>query len=157
MRPPHARGMRSILLVLSVALVLAGCASPDNGATTTTTPPTGTTPTTPVTNGTALEVKKTTFDFSTLGTPAGGPASVAVEIPEGYTTLNLTVVFSPTTPVGLASGISVKVAGLTCALPDGPVMGTFNCPKTGPATAGPAKIEATGNGPVVASVTLMAE
>lgn len=150
--------MRSpILLVLAVALILAGCATPD--ADTTTTPPTGTTTPTPIGNATPLEVKKTTFDFTTLGTPAGGASSVAVEIPEGYANLNFTVRFSPSTaaPVGLASGITVKIGTLVCALPDGPVTGPLNCPKTGPATAGPAKIEASGNGPVVASVTLMVE
>lgn len=167
------------ILVLSIALALAGCAKKDDGGSTTTTPPTGTTgatttttttptgTTTPTNNTNVttptkpapMEAAKGTADFSAQ-VPPGPPPAKTVTIPAGYTMGNLTVTWACAggAPGCVTSAVSVKAFGLTCDLPAGPVgvpEAAAPCVKEGSITPGEGKIEFTGEGAVVATYTLM--
>lgn len=160
------------LLLVTFALVLAGCASKDNGTTTTTTTPTttttsSTTSTTPTTSTTTpttttptaptkpapMEITATADFASNTGPPPGPPAAKPFTIPAGYTLGNLTVKWTCPTPVCLNSAISVKAAGLTCTLDSG-AQSPPNCVKEGPVTPGEGKFDYTGEGAVTATITL---
>lgn len=161
------------LLLISVALVMAGCASKDDPATTTTsttptttttttsTTPTSTTttttPTTP-TSPTKPAPMELTFsaDYTTSVPPGTAPAAKPLEIPAGYTMGNLTVTFScaSAAPACAATGVTVKVAGFTCTLTDGPMTAAVKCPKEGAVTPGETKVEYSGDGLVAVAGTL---
>lgn len=156
--------MRPLLLIILVSLSLgfAGCSkAPTPTPTTTngtTTPPTGnvTTPTTPTspTGGvvTPKVVKEGSADFS-QNTPAAPLAAVAFTIDPGYAGILLNVTFAcgSAAPACLAANsISVKAAGVTCSIPDGPVTAPIACAKSGTAAAGAGKVEFTGTGIITA-------
>jgi hypothetical protein len=149
--------MRTIVLVLLSTLVLAGCASNNNGGTPTTTPTTGG----GGTNSTMAQtpVKTDTHDFSTCAAPAGTPVSCSATTPFNVSSalsqlyLNVSWTAANGAPAAVVQGVSVKVGGMTCTLPDGPFTGAPNCSKQG-AAAGVAKIEYAGSGPVVAKVVV---
>lgn len=161
--------MRALLpiLILALSLGLAGCskppaATPTGNASTTTTTPTATattpsTPTAPTTPPPPKEVKSGTTDFS-QNNPAQPLAPVAITIDPGYATVTLNVTFScaSATPACLAAnGVTVKAAGVTCTIPDGPIQAAIVCAKPGPATPGPAKVEFSGNGLIAAKWQVM--
>jgi len=98
--------------------------------------------------------------------PPSGAGTKAFKVDAGYTMINMTVTFRPSTgaPVpapapGVSQGISVKVGTLTCTLPDGPIVPTMNpapCNKTGPVTPGDMKVEYAGTGDISARVVVIA-
>jgi hypothetical protein len=127
------------LIVLSLALVLAGCAKKDDGGTTTTsstptgttgattsttsttsttptgtTTPTTTTPTTPM-KPAPMELCKVTNDYSTMTpdptTQTASKKGACGTVAAGYTTATLNVTFATTAPVALTQGASVKLVG----------------------------------------------
>jgi hypothetical protein len=149
--------MRSVLLVVIAAAIVAGCASPASNPSTATTPPT-TAPTTPASSG-PVAIKSDTHDFTAdaaSGTPAAGSASTALTIPAGVSSLDITVKFAPANgaPGAVSDGISVKVGTVTCSVAAGPVTAPSTC--TGKSDAAGVKaILYSGAGPVVATVTIM--
>src|SRR5581483_2886083 len=137
--------MRSILLLVVLSILAAGCAANNgtNGGTPTT--PTGATP---GTNGTAAAKTLKTDDHTFTDTPASPASPVPI-------TVTINVTFSPAggAPAGVASGVQVKVGGAVCTLADGPVTDSTTCTKTAPA-AGVKQIEYSGAGPVSAHVVV---
>ena len=121
------------------------------------TPPTGnvtapTTPTGPTGPVTAKVVKEGTVDFS-QNTPAAPLAPVAFTIDSGYAGIVLNVTFScsTATPACLAANsVTIKAAGVSCTIPDGPVTAPIPCSKPGTTASGSGKIEFSGNGLIAA-------
>ncbi|GEM_PF-5376154 len=159
--------MRALLVALIVLLspAISGCL--DRGAPPDSAPANATNSTANATAPMAKILLNQSHSFTTgaaADTPAGGNTTSPVTIPPGYSKLNLTVRFSPSSgapvpapaPVGAASGVSVKLGNLTCDVPDGPFTTAFTCTKEGPATAGDAKVEYLGEGSVRARVTVTA-
>ncbi|GEM_PF-5087901 len=146
------RGMRSILLLVVLSILAAGCAANNgtNGGTPTT--PTGATP---GTNGTAAAKTLKTDDHTFTDTPASPASPVPITVDPAAMTVTINVTFSPAggAPAGVASGVQVKVGGAVCTLADGPVTDSTTCTKTAPA-AGVKQIEYSGAGPVSAHVVV---
>lgn len=108
------------------------------------------------------ELFNQTKNFAPSGAPAP-PAADAITVDAGYKEIVLRVTFSPAAsapaPVGqgpgIHDGISVTVAGLTCAATTPAVTVQATCEQKGPATPGATEITYAGNGAVTALVVVI--
>lgn len=160
------------LLLVSAALVFAGCAKKDDG----TTPPTGntTTTTTTMTTPTGTTTTTTTTPPTTPTcalnetasqdmTPPGGAQtaiSKTITIPAGCSTVSVTVTFTPNTQAPAVNNVMVSVAdsaGTKCkdyTAPNPLSAATTVGPDACAMAAGDAKITFSGAGALTAKVTI---
>jgi len=145
------------VLLLGLALFLAGCTNDDgNGEGTTTT----TVPTTPG-GGMGSEVNETfTHNFA----PPNGPGTDEAEVPNGTAAVHVTIAFSSPAPAcqgGTARVIVKDGAGTEVAnVAPGPAPGVGGCggafdQEVDVAAGGTWTVEYSGNGAVTATVAIM--
>jgi hypothetical protein len=155
--------MRTLLVLLVAAVALAGCASNNNGNGGSSGNNTNSTGGGMNNMTMSTPVATDSHDYSTCAVPSGTPLpagcapSKAITVPSSVSMLNLTVEWSaaqgaPAAPVG-PDGANVKLGSVTCSLPPGPFTGAPKCTKN-VAASGVTKIEYSGEGGVVAKVTV---